>query len=239
MVPRTSDMRATPRRAWPRRRGGRGRSRIEARRRRRRGGSAARCRRSSASISHGTMLAWCSISVSTHRRRPPRRFARPQDVGDQVERLGRVLGEDDLVGRVGGADEPPGRPGAPARTRRGGLLGDGVDAAVHVGVRRLVVARHGVDDDLRLQRGGRPSRDRRCGRPLHRAVSGGGSPCAAPRRSAAPVRRRRRRASSPSLVALGLDARGQLGPAARRRCARRPGCARRRAPAPRAGAGSG
>ena len=60
-------------------------------------------------------------------------------LGHQVERLGRVLGEDDLVRRVGRADEAPGHHAGPL-VERGGLLGGGVDAAVHVGVRRLVVA---------------------------------------------------------------------------------------------------
>ena len=71
--------------------------------------------------------------------------ARPQvgpapRVGHQVERLGGVLGEDDLVGRIGSADEAPGHHAGPLVERRR-LLGRGVDAAVHVGVGRLVVAR--------------------------------------------------------------------------------------------------
>ena len=40
--------------------------------------SAARCRRSAASMCHGTMLAWCSISVSTTTS-PAARWARPHD----------------------------------------------------------------------------------------------------------------------------------------------------------------
>ena len=72
-------------------------------------------------------------------------------LGDQVERLGRVLGEDHLVRRVRGVDEAPGHHAGPL-VQGGGLLGGGVDAAVHVGVGRLVVARHGADDGLGLQR---------------------------------------------------------------------------------------
>ncbi len=76
-------------------------------------------------------------------------------VGHQVEPLGGVLGEDDLAGGVGGPDEAahrvPGRLEPP-----GGLLGDGVDPAVHVGVGGLVVLAHGVEHlDGALGRGGR------------------------------------------------------------------------------------
>ena len=74
-------------------------------------------------------------------------------VGHQVQRLGRVLGEDDLAGRFGRADEAAGHHPGPL-VERGRLLGRGVDATVHVGVGRLVVAGHRADDRLRLQRGG-------------------------------------------------------------------------------------
>ena len=63
-------------------------------------------------------------------------------VGDQVERLGRVLREDDLALGVRGADEPPDRPAGPL-VERGGALGGRVDAPVHVGVGGLVVVVHG------------------------------------------------------------------------------------------------
>ena len=84
--------------------------------------------------------------------------ARPQvgpapAVRHQVERLGRVLGEHHLVRRVRRADEAPRHQPGPL-VERGGLLGRRVDAAVDVGVRRLVVVRHGVDDRPRLERGG-------------------------------------------------------------------------------------
>ena len=50
--------------------------------------------RSSCSISHGTRLAWCSISVSTTDVALVQVGPAP-GVGDQVDRLGDVLGEDD------------------------------------------------------------------------------------------------------------------------------------------------
>ena len=60
-----------------------------------------------ASSCHGTRLAWCSISVTTisspgprrNRSAPASRRRRCERVGDQVERLGGVLGEDHLVAR--------------------------------------------------------------------------------------------------------------------------------------------
>ena len=72
----------------------------------------------------------------------------PPGVGDEVDRLGRVAGEDQLVA-VGGIDEP-----GDADTR--GLVGGGrpladrVDAAMDVGVVLAVVVGDGVDDDVRL-----------------------------------------------------------------------------------------
>ena len=64
--------------------------------------------------------------------------------GHQVHRLGGVLGEDDLLGRVRCSDEPA--DGDAGRLVAAvGLLGDGVDAAVDVGVGRLVVVVHGVE----------------------------------------------------------------------------------------------
>ena len=46
------------------------------------------------------MLAWCSISVSTTAS-PAREVGAAPGVGDQVERLGGVLGEDDLAAGIG------------------------------------------------------------------------------------------------------------------------------------------
>ena len=69
-------------------------------------------------------------------------------IGDEVDRLGRVAGEDDLVA-VGRVDEP--RDLDPGRLVCGGrLLADRVDAAMDVGVVLAVVVRDGIDDDLRL-----------------------------------------------------------------------------------------
>ena len=68
--------------------------------------------------------------------------------GDQVEGLGGVLGEDDLVG-ARGPDEPGHR--GPGRLHAGGgPLGQGVDAAVHVGVVVRGEVGHGLDDGGRL-----------------------------------------------------------------------------------------
>ena len=53
--------------------------------------------RSSRSISHGTRLAWCSISVS-RMASPSCEVGPAPGVGDEVDRLGDVLGEDDLAG---------------------------------------------------------------------------------------------------------------------------------------------
>ena len=66
-------------------------------------------------------------------------------VGDEVDRLGRVAGEDDLVA-VGRVDEPGDLD--PGRLVGGGrLLADRVDAAMDVGVVLAVVVGDGVDDD--------------------------------------------------------------------------------------------
>ncbi len=110
--------------------------------------------RSAASMCHGTMLAWCSISVSTTTSPRPR-WVRPQAVGHQVECLGGVLGERDLAGGDGCADEPA-HVGAGRLEAPGGLLGDGVHAAVDIGMCGLVVLAHGVEHGGRaLRRRGR------------------------------------------------------------------------------------
>jgi len=69
-------------------------------------------------------------------------------LGHQVQALGDVLGEDHAPVR-GGADEPA-HLGPGLLHQPGGLLGDGVDASVHVGVGGLVVVVHGVEDGLGL-----------------------------------------------------------------------------------------
>ena len=93
--------------------------------------------RSSANISHGTMLAWCSISVRTTTS-PSCEVGPAPAVGDEVDGLGGVLGEDDLVLGFGRPDEPADLD-AGLLVEAGRLLGDGVHAAVHVGVGGLVV----------------------------------------------------------------------------------------------------
>ena len=80
--------------------------------------------------------------------------------GDQVDRFGHVLGEHDAVGG-GGADEA-GHLGPGLLHLAGGLLGDGVDPPVHVGVGGLVVGVHRVEHGPRLlRRGGRVQVDDR------------------------------------------------------------------------------
>src|SRR5207245_2349828 len=72
-------------------------------------------------------------------------------VSHQVDRLGRVTGEDHFFGR-GGVDE--GRHALPGRLIGcGRLLTDGVDAAVRIRVVAPVVVVHGVDDHGGLLRG--------------------------------------------------------------------------------------
>jgi hypothetical protein len=76
----------------------------------------------------------------------------PPRVGDEVERLGDVLREDDLFG-VRGAEEPGGL-GPGLLEGVGGVGGDLVDAPVHVGVGGLVVPVHGLDHLTGLLGGG-------------------------------------------------------------------------------------
>ena len=79
------------------------------------------------------MLEWCSIVVMTISSPCADVVGRP-GVSDEVERLGGVAGEEDLVGAVR-ADEA--RHLAAGRlVRLGRLLGQGVDAPVDVGVVR-------------------------------------------------------------------------------------------------------
>ena len=110
--------------------------------------------RSSASISHGTMLAWCSMSVSSTTSPRPR-FARPHVAATRLIASVAFLVKITSCSGSGGADEPADRDaGRVVEAVR--LLGDGVDAAVHVGVGGLVVRVHGVEDALRpLGRRGR------------------------------------------------------------------------------------
>ena len=77
--------------------------------------------------------------------------AQPPGVGDQVDGLADVLGEH--RGPLGGADEA-GHLAPGLLEQLGGLLGQGVDTPVHVGVVPPVVVVHGVQDLPRLLAGG-------------------------------------------------------------------------------------
>ncbi len=73
--------------------------------------------------------------------------------GGKVDRLGRVLREDDLAVRVRRADESA--ESHPCRLELAGrLFGDGVDAAVDVGVGGRVVVVHRVEHRLGALGGG-------------------------------------------------------------------------------------
>ena len=75
-------------------------------------------------------------------------------LGHEVQRLGGVLGEDDLTVRYRCADEPADLvPGLGEQSV--GLLGDRVEAAMDVRVARLVVVLHGLEDEAGLLRRGR------------------------------------------------------------------------------------
>ena len=110
---------------------------------------------------HGMRLAWCSISVTSTSSPGPRRepVAVPaaaagravgEGVGDEVDRLGGVAGEDDLGGRR--PDEARDRL-AGRLVGVGALLGELVGPAVHGGVGALVEVALGVEHLARLVRG--------------------------------------------------------------------------------------
>ena len=131
-------------------------------------------------------------------------------VRHQVERFGGVLREDDLVRRILSADETPRRHDTGPLVERRGLLGRGVHAAVHVGVGRLVVARHGADHGLGLQTGrGRIEIHDRVGR----------SPCGPNSgkslRSASTLERRRRRRRTRPTSRGTLHRQGLVSPRSR------------------------
>ena len=97
------------------------------------------------------------VRVVLHRRDQHlvagREVGLPPAVRHQVDPLGGIAGEDDLV-RMGGAEERR-RLGARRLERRGGPLRQHVDAAMDVGVGALVVAGNRVEDDPRLLGGRR------------------------------------------------------------------------------------
>ncbi len=104
---------------------------------------------SCASSCHGTRFAWCSISVRTITSPAPDVLAAPR-VGDEVDRLGGVAREHDLV-RVGDADEP-GDLGARLLVLGRRLLADRVDPAMDVRVVLAVVGVHRLEHGARLLR---------------------------------------------------------------------------------------
>ena len=102
-----------------------------------------------ASSCHGTRLEWCSITEMTISS--PGRSAGAQRVGAQVERLGGVLGEDDLL-RARRADEL--RQRGPRLLERLGRLGaEQVHGPGDVGVVVQVVVLDRLDHHPRLLRG--------------------------------------------------------------------------------------
>ena len=79
--------------------------------------------------------------------------ARPKLDGDEIDRLSRRSGENDLLVR-GGVDEPP--HGFPGRLiRLGRRIGEIVQSAMHVRVFVLIGVRQAIDDRLRLLSRGR------------------------------------------------------------------------------------
>ncbi len=69
-------------------------------------------------------------------------------MGDKIESLGGVLGEQDLPGRRRRTDEAP-HLGPGFFEQPGGLLGNGVHTAVDIGMGGLVVMTHGIEDSHR------------------------------------------------------------------------------------------
>ena len=123
-------------------------------------------------------------------------------VGDEVDRLGRVAGEDDLVA-VGRVDEPGDLGPRPLVCGRR-LLADRVDAAMDVGVVLAVVVVDGIDDDARLlARRRRVEVDQRV--PVDLAARGSGS-----RRGSRTGRAVPRRGSEVSVIGVGARLAGGL-----------------------------
>ena len=116
-------------------------------------------------------------------------LVQPPRVGDEVDALGRVAGEDDLARRRG--VEEPAHLLARALERLGRALGELVDAAVHVRVRGLVERASSRRASAAASASSRPSRGTRAacrGTPARRS----GSPRGSPARRASAVRSRPR-----------------------------------------------
>ena len=103
---------------------------------------------------HGQLLPRHEIGVMLHLGREDQvigtDIGAPPRVGDQVDRLGRVAGEDDFVGSIG-ADEASDLAARPL-VRVGRLLGQRMDPAVDVGVVALVIVHQRLDHAARLLR---------------------------------------------------------------------------------------
>ena len=115
---------------------------------------------------HGTMLEWCSMIESTISS-PGLDALAPERVGDEIDRLGRVAGEDDLFLAPGvekGRDLL-----ARALVGFGRLVGEIMQAAMHVGVLRRVGLLQAIEHGARLlRRGGVVEIDERLAVDLHR-----------------------------------------------------------------------
>ena len=103
-----------------------------------------------ASSCQGTMLEWCS-SVVTTISSPAATRCRPKVWATRL--TASVAPRTKTTSRAVGVEEPGHRGPGPLEGP-GGPLGEGVDAAVDVGVVPLVEAGDGVDDGARLLRGG-------------------------------------------------------------------------------------
>ena len=114
----------------------------------------------------GTMLEWCSMIESTISS-PARDAFAPERIGDQIDRLGGVAREDDLLVPLGveeGADLL-----ARALVGLGRRVGEIMQAAVDVGVFGRVGVLQAVEHGLRLlRRGGVVEIDERLAVDLHR-----------------------------------------------------------------------
>ncbi len=99
---------------------------------------------------HGTMLEWCSMIESTISS-PALMRSRRERIGDEIDRLGGVAGEDDFLGARRVEEGAHLLAGALVAFGRG--IGEVMQAAMHVGVFRGVGLLDAVEHRLRLLRG--------------------------------------------------------------------------------------
>ena len=102
----------------------------------------------------GKLLPWYDIRVMLHLRKQDL-VARPQiriapTAGNQVDRSGRARSENHLLRRVG--LDPTGKHFARLLHGLGGLGGQLVTAAMHVGIMRSIDTIHGIEDRSRTLR---------------------------------------------------------------------------------------